>query len=106
MPLLRGGADAPIKKMTALPYFGAAGRSVRSPAEVADLPRCALSKVAFHLLIGRNGPSSEEGQTRQGTELLPINRKREKYISSHAAPLAVAGIHKQHPIDDCGTGDI
>src|SRR5262249_8662333 len=44
---------------------GAAGEVKRPCNKVSDLPRCALIKVARHLLIGRNDPSSEEGTTRR-----------------------------------------
>src|SRR5215831_5133869 len=42
---------------------GAAGEVKRPCNKVSDLPRCALIKVARHLFIGRNVPSSKEGKT-------------------------------------------
>src|SRR5262245_8083695 len=39
-------------------------------------------------------------------ELLPINRKGQQHIPRHSAPLTVAGIHEQHPIDHRRAGHI
>src|SRR5262245_56903543 len=50
-------------KNGSLPHaIGAAGEVRLSFQQVFDLPRCALSKVASRLFIGRIDPSSKEGK--------------------------------------------
>src|SRR5262249_42040461 len=61
-PSRRGGRADQV--MSRYLKVGAAGEVKRPCNKVSALLRCALIKVARHLLIGRNDPSSEEGTTR------------------------------------------
>src|SRR5688572_4667559 len=61
MPLRRGWAAEPSKKMQRYLRRAKRGRSYKKLNRVYDLPRRADLKVAWHLLDRRVGPSSPEG---------------------------------------------